>query len=202
MARQNFNAPAAVCAIARAGSGILYVSVCISQSAGTTLVAQASQSTANQTCESPNPTRCYHSLLLIGLLARLSGFDSQWRTPVTQDPGSRGALLPCTHTPTAAGKVTPASGCAHDGAQFGQPCRFLGSLELASSADMKLYGGGSCALLRWTESMAAFRGGHACMHACRLPGCHLRRTTAQGPHSHMGVRVSGRLPQDRRIEGV
>lgn len=43
-----FNAPAAICAIVRAAwLGILSVSPCLSQHAGTNLVAQASQSTAN-----------------------------------------------------------------------------------------------------------------------------------------------------------
>lgn len=112
--------------------GILYVFVRLSQSAGHhPCGASESKHREPDLRIPPNPTRCHRSLLLIGLLARLSGFDSQTgahRSRKTQDPA--GPFLPlhtCSH---CHGKVTPASGCAHDGAQDGQPCKCFRELEL------------------------------------------------------------------------
>lgn len=191
MARQDLNAPAAVCAIARAGSASCMSPSISPRAPATTLVARASQSTANQTCKSSNPARCHHSSLVIGLLARLSGFDSQMGAHRSRkDPGSRGPFLPLHTRSHCHGKVTPASGCAHDGAQDGQPCRCFRELELGffsghETARRRIM----CVVTVDGKHMVAFRGGYACMHACKLPGCHLRRTTAQGPRSHMGVWV-------------
>lgn len=76
--------------------GILPASLCLSQRAGTNLVAQASQSTTNQTSQTPKPDPTQEERLLIGGIARLSGFDSRWHAPGcqgTQDLGSRGPFL-------------------------------------------------------------------------------------------------------------